>query len=163
MPLQEAEGIDLAPHPKSATAVWFPSLIGYTIFSQKILWNTKKRMAISLKFRPFCVEENLRNLVTIRTRSRCFSSKQCWGSVTFWCGSGSPDPYLWLMDLDPALDSDPDPTPSCIDFKDVWWRTHCSRWLSRRHVTGPYQMFKGSLTRDFRAQFFFMNQCPPGP
>ncbi len=19
---------------------------------------------------------------------------QCWGSVTFWCGSGSPDPYL---------------------------------------------------------------------
>ncbi len=31
------------------------------------------------------------------------SIKQCWGSVTFWCGSGSgsPDPYLWLMDLDP--------------------------------------------------------------
>ncbi len=24
---------------------------------------------------------------------------QCWGSVTFWCeSSGSPDPYLWLMD-----------------------------------------------------------------
>ncbi len=22
---------------------------------------------------------------------------------------------------------------------------------------------KGSLTRDFRAQVFFMNQCPPGP
>ena len=22
---------------------------------------------------------------------------------------------------------------------------------------------KGSLTRDFRSQFFFMNQCPPGP
>jgi hypothetical protein len=27
--------------------------------------------------------------------------EQCWGSVTFWCGSGSPDPYLWLMDPDP--------------------------------------------------------------
>ncbi len=26
---------------------------------------------------------------------------QCWGSVTFWCGSGSLDPYLWLMDPDP--------------------------------------------------------------
>jgi hypothetical protein len=30
--------------------------------------------------------------------------KQCWGSVTFWygsrCGSGSPDPYLWLTDPD---------------------------------------------------------------
>ena len=24
-------------------------------------------------------------------------------------------------------------------------------------------MFKGSLTRDFRSHFFFMNQCPPGP
>ncbi len=27
--------------------------------------------------------------------------KQCWGSVTFWCRSESPDPYLWLMDPDP--------------------------------------------------------------
>jgi hypothetical protein len=24
-------------------------------------------------------------------------------------------------------------------------------------------LFKGSLTRDFRLQVFFMNQCPPGP
>jgi hypothetical protein len=24
-------------------------------------------------------------------------------------------------------------------------------------------IFKGSLTRDFRLQVFFMNQCPPGP
>ncbi len=24
------------------------------------------------------------------------------------------------------------------------------------------QKFKGSLTRDFRLQVFFMNQCPPG-
>jgi hypothetical protein len=39
---------------------------------------------------------------------------QCWGSVTFWCGSGSrsgsPNPYLWLMD--------PDPTTFFKDFKD---------------------------------------------
>jgi hypothetical protein len=29
---------------------------------------------------------------------------QCCGSMTFWCGSGSADPclYLWLMDLDPG-------------------------------------------------------------
>ncbi len=32
---------------------------------------------------------------------------QCWGSVTFWCGSGSEYPYLWLLDPDPT----PDPTP----------------------------------------------------
>ncbi len=30
---------------------------------------------------------------------------QCWGSVPFWCGSGSPDPYLSLMDPDPTLSS----------------------------------------------------------
>jgi hypothetical protein len=38
-------------------------------------------------------------------------SNQCWGFVTFWCGSESPDPYLLLMD--------PDPTPFFIDFKDA--------------------------------------------
>ena len=27
----------------------------------------------------------------------------------------------------------------------------------------PLCSFKGSLTRDFRLQVFFMNQCPPGP
>jgi hypothetical protein len=41
--------------------------------------------------------------------------KQCWGPVTFWCGSGSPDPYLCLMDPDPISD----PTTFFIDFKDA--------------------------------------------
>ena len=27
----------------------------------------------------------------------------------------------------------------------------------------PFGKLKGSLTRDFRLQVFFMNQCPPGP
>ncbi len=27
---------------------------------------------------------------------------QCWGSLTFWCRSGSADPFLWLMDPDPT-------------------------------------------------------------
>jgi hypothetical protein len=27
----------------------------------------------------------------------------------------------------------------------------------------PFVFVKGSLTRDFRLQVFFMNQCPPGP
>jgi hypothetical protein len=40
---------------------------------------------------------------------------QCWGSLTFWCGSGSADPHLWLMDPDPT----PDPTPFFRDFKDA--------------------------------------------
>ncbi len=38
-----------------------------------------------------------------------------WGTVTFWCGSWSPDPYLWLMNADQT----PDPTPFFIDFKDA--------------------------------------------
>ncbi len=37
----------------------------------------------------------------------------CLGSVTFWCGPGSPDPYLRPMD------PDPDPTPFFIDIKDA--------------------------------------------
>jgi hypothetical protein len=45
---------------------------------------------------------------------------QCWGSVTFWCGSGSPDLYLLLMDPDPDPPPypylPPDPTPFFIDF-----------------------------------------------
>ncbi len=40
-----------------------------------------------------------------------------WGSVTFWCGSGSAvsTPPLWLADPDPP----PDPTPFFSDLKDV--------------------------------------------
>jgi hypothetical protein len=95
MPLPAAEGIDLAPHPKNATAVWFPSLIGYTIFAQKIIQNTTKRMAISLKFRPFCVEENMRNLGNNSYRSWCFNSKQCWGSVG---ADPDPDPRIRTSD-----------------------------------------------------------------
>jgi hypothetical protein len=43
------------------------------------------------------------------------SFNDCWGSVTFWCGSGSADRYIWLMDPDPT----PDPTPFFNDFKDA--------------------------------------------
>jgi len=39
----------------------------------------------------------------------------CWGSVKFWCGFGSVDPYLWLTDPDPT----PDPTFFFSDFKDA--------------------------------------------
>ncbi len=39
---------------------------------------------------------------------------QCCGSITFWCGSGSADPCLWLMDP-----PDPDTFIFIIDLKDV--------------------------------------------
>ncbi len=38
----------------------------------------------------------------------------CWISVTFWRGSGSAEPYLWLMDPDP--DPTTYPTPFFSDF-----------------------------------------------
>ncbi len=55
--------------------------------------------------------------LTTCTYTQLLPVRQCWGSVTFWCGSGSPDPYLWLMD--PAPDPTPDPTYFFNDFKDA--------------------------------------------
>ncbi len=37
--------------------------------------------------------------------------------LTFWCGFGSRDPYLWQMDPDPY--PTPDPSPFFSDFKDA--------------------------------------------
>jgi hypothetical protein len=31
-------------------------------------------------------------------KTTSYTRKQCCGSMTFWCGSGSADPRLWLMD-----------------------------------------------------------------
>ncbi len=45
---------------------------------------------------------------------------KCWGSVTFWCGYESGDPYLWLIDPDPDLTPDPDVTPDSTPFFSVF-------------------------------------------
>jgi hypothetical protein len=49
---------------------------------------------------------------------------QYWGSVAFFCGSGSgfPDPYLLIMEPDP--DPTPDPAPFFSDFKDAKKNSH---------------------------------------
>jgi hypothetical protein len=61
------------------------------------------------------------------------SFSQCWGSVTFWCGSGPVDPYLLLMDPDPT----PDPTPFFSDFKDAkkYFFSYFLLELARKHIT----------------------------
>ncbi len=57
----------------------------------------------------------------------------------FWCGYGSADPHLLLMDPDPAPDPvpAPDPTPFFGDFKDAK-QFNCFHifflWLTRRHI-----------------------------
>ncbi len=53
----------------------------------------------------------------------CLSSFQCCGSMTFWCGSGSADPCLRLMDPDP--DSDPDPGSGSCYFHH--WPSKCQQ------------------------------------
>jgi hypothetical protein len=47
--------------------------------------------------------------------------KQCCGSMTFWCGSRSADPFLLLMDMymDPDPDSDLDSVIFVIDHQDA--------------------------------------------
>jgi hypothetical protein len=47
------------------------------------------------------------------------SQSQCYGSMIFWCGSGSADPCLWLMDPDSDPDADPDPSIFIIDLQDA--------------------------------------------
>jgi hypothetical protein len=42
------------------------------------------------------------------------SGNQCCGSIKFWCGPGSADPYLCLMD--PDSDADPDVDPDSAIF-----------------------------------------------
>jgi hypothetical protein len=37
------------------------------------------------------------------SKSHFYPCKQCSRSVTFWYGSGSSDPYLWLTDPDHSL------------------------------------------------------------
>ncbi len=64
-------------------------------------------------------------------RQQDIYKKQCCRSMTFWCGSGSGDPCLWLMDpgsgsgepclwpMDPDPDTDPDPSIFIIDLQDA--------------------------------------------
>ncbi len=56
-------------------------------------------------------------IATDTKRNRCNRYKncfaQCSGSITFWCGSRSADPCLWLMNPDP----DPDPGSGSCYFR----------------------------------------------
>ncbi len=59
------------------------------------------------KFPAYLIQNKIKKLVN--RKAECESGAgsgsvtfwQCYGSMTFWCGSGSSDPCLWLMDPDP--------------------------------------------------------------
>jgi hypothetical protein len=67
------------------------------------------------------------------------AQRQCWGSVTCWCGSGYADPYLWVMDPDP--NPTPDPTPLFSDFKDA------------KKIFFSYNLPAGTLSSVLKIQF----------
>jgi hypothetical protein len=53
------------------------------------------------------------------------------------------------------------PNPKSLGMR----RNSDAKSIEERYKEMPclFFNFKGSLTRDFRLQVFFMNQCPPGP
>ncbi len=73
------------------------------------------------------------------------SGFQCCGSMTFWGGSGSADPCLWLMDPD----SDPDPAIFVIDLQDA------SKKLIFQHNFFAYYFLKVHLYIIFQ-RFFLL-------
>ncbi len=61
-----------------------------------------------------------------------YSGRQWCGSMTFWCGSGSADPCLELMDPDP--DADPEPSIFITERRDENIKTYLKKKVFL-HVT----------------------------
>jgi hypothetical protein len=88
---------------------------------QKRISSTSKREIselFSVSVGHFCPPGS-RSTDLIGSGSNPDPKNQCCGSMTFWwgSGSGSADPYLWLMDLYP--ESDPDPAIFITDLQDA--------------------------------------------
>jgi hypothetical protein len=58
----------------------------------------------------------------IKRRGYILTYNQCSGSMIFWCGSGSADPCLRLMDPDPAI--------YVIDLQDAKKKTNLKKSFS---------------------------------
>ncbi len=66
-----------------------------------------KRKILDNCFFSWCRKRGLHHVplppfISISIFIQCYLC-QCCGSMTFWCGSGSADPCLWLMDPDPSI------------------------------------------------------------
>ncbi len=62
------------------------------------------------------------------------SSWQCCGSITFWCGSGSADSCLWLVD------PDPEPGPGSSYFRH--WPSRCQQ---KKQISKHFFLFNTFL------------------
>jgi hypothetical protein len=74
--------------------------------------------------------------------------------MTFWSGSGSGDPYLWLMDPAPDLDPTPDPTPFFSDFKG-WKKIIFSYFLIQLTPQAHYLQTKFNFFPTFFVKILF--------
>jgi hypothetical protein len=72
--------------------------------------------------------------------------EQCSGSMTFWCGSGSADPCLGLMDPD----ADPDPAIFVIDLQEANKKTNFLK------IVSDYYFFEGTV----HLHHFSKTKCP---
>jgi hypothetical protein len=92
---------------------WVSWVLGEKIRSPSLFDSNLRRVGKSLH-----IMRKQRRLGLAKYRHRYYS-RQCWGSETFWRGSGSPDPFLGLMDPDSDPDHTPDLTTFFNDFKDL--------------------------------------------
>ncbi len=94
--------------------------------------------SIKLLTFPFCFLPNIYIITCVPSfLSHCLN--QCWGSVTFWYGSGSADHYLWLMDL----------THFFSDFKDAKKKYFLNIFF--------YNLPIGTLSSVLKISIFFKN------
>ncbi len=88
----------------------------------------------------------LRNILLEHTY--CFL--QCCGSVTFWYGSGSANPYLWLAD------SDPDPAIFVSDLQDVFSTYFCLLLFEATYTSFFKDKKSLKITKQLESRFFLL-------
>jgi hypothetical protein len=90
-------------------------------------WRTSAVSGVSLRS---AFQQNIFVFFLRFLEERFYYPLQCSGSVTFWYGSGSSDPYFWPTDPDPAL--------FVSDFKDAnknnFIHNHSSQIKSHKEI-----------------------------
>ncbi len=76
--------------------------------------------------------------------------------LSWWCPLGHGKWHLPAIQFILTVWLKPILTPLSFHQTVPLDRFECTCMLRKPNI-------KGSLTRDFRSKFFFMNQCPPGP
>ncbi len=96
------------------------------------------------------------SLLKIFVRSRCDWEKKCreesrhFESKMRQSSCTAQALKIWITQLNPAT--------RIVRLSPEWMGP-----LGKSPASSALLPLKGSLTRDFRAQVFFMSQCPPGP